>query len=45
MICEAPSARRRERAALLFEAGIVDRDKLRHLLERFQLKLTVGLDA
>jgi hypothetical protein len=45
MICEAPTARRRERAALLLESGAVDRAKLREIVTRHGLALPATLDA
>jgi len=39
MALEAPSARRRERAAQLLETGSVDRERLRTIASRYRLKL------
>lgn len=42
MALEAPSARRRERAALLLESGAVDREKLRTIIARYHLHVPEG---
>jgi hypothetical protein len=42
MALEAPSARRRERAALLLESGAVDRERLRSIVSRYHLRVPEG---